>query len=143
MPINSIESMLHREEKEVLHAYQDHLGYWTIGVGILIDKRKGGGLLPEESAFILSNRVRITRAKIIAALPWFTRLTEPRQAVLVGMAYQMGVSGLLKFVNTLKHVERGQYDMAANGIRASLWAKQTPARAERMAQQMTTGEWQQ
>lgn len=25
----------------VPHAYQDHLGYWTIGVGRLIDKRKG------------------------------------------------------------------------------------------------------
>ena len=34
---------LRRNEGEVLHAYQDHLGFWTIGVGRLIDKRKGGG----------------------------------------------------------------------------------------------------
>lgn len=139
---NSIASMLRREESEVLHAYQDHLGYWTIGVGILIDKRKGGGLLPEESEFLLQNRIRICSEKIAAALPWFAGLNAARQGVLVGMAFQMGVDGLLAFKNTLRYVERGQYEAAAAGMMRSLWAEQTPARAKRMARQMETGEWQ-
>ena len=29
-------------EGEALHAYQDHLGFWTIGIGH--HKRKGGGI---------------------------------------------------------------------------------------------------
>jgi lysozyme len=37
---------LRREEGEVLHVYKDHLGYLTIGVGRLIDKRKGGCISP-------------------------------------------------------------------------------------------------
>lgn len=141
--VKDVESMLRREESEVLHAYQDHLGFWTIGVGILIDKRKGGGLLPEESAFILNNRIRIVSEQIRHELPWFDRLSEPRKAVLIGMAFQMGLEGLLGFSNTLKYIERGQYGLAASNMLLSKWASQTPARAKRMAEQLDSGEWQQ
>ena len=130
------------EEGEVLHAYQDHLGYWTIGVGILIDKRKGGGLRKEESDFILNNRIRLKTAEVEKALPWSKDLDEPRKAVLIGMAFQMGTDGLLGFKNTLKMIERRQYKEAGEGMLNSLWAKQTPARAKRMAKQMETGTWQ-
>lgn len=36
------------------HAYQDSLGYWTIGVGFLIDGRKGGRLPDAVRDFVLS-----------------------------------------------------------------------------------------
>ena len=31
--MTKIYNQLKRDEGEILHAYQDHLGYWTIGVG--------------------------------------------------------------------------------------------------------------
>ncbi len=136
------EQQLRDEEGEKLYAYQDHLGYWTIGVGILIDKRKGGGLRKEESDFILRNRIRLQTAEVEKALPWSKDLDEPRKAVLVGMAFQMGLDGLLGFKNTLKMIERRQYKEAGAGMLNSLWAKQTQARAKRMAKQMETGQWQ-
>lgn len=138
----NLKQQLIDEEGEVLHAYQDHLGYWTIGVGILIDKRKGGGLRKEESDFILNNRIRLQTAEVEKALPWVSTLDEPRKAVLVGMAFQMGTGGLLGFVNTLLMVKRRQYKEAGEGMLDSLWAKQTPDRARRMAKQMETGTWQ-
>lgn len=141
--VNSIASMLRREEDDVPYVYPDSKGYWTIGVGILVDKRKGGGLRPEESEFILQNRIRICSEEIAKALPWFAKLNDARKAVLVGMAFQMGVDGLLAFKNTLKYIESGQYAAGAAGMLRSLWAEQTPARAKRMARQMETGEWQQ
>jgi lysozyme len=61
--------------------------------------------------------------------------------VLVGMAFQMGTEGLLKFKNTLAMVQAGDYESAAKGMLQSLWARQTPERAARMAKQMRTGEW--
>lgn len=133
--------MLRREEGDVLSAYQDHLGYWTIGVGRLIDKRKGGGITKEESAYLLANDVARVSAQVDAALPWASGLNDARYAVLVGMAFQMGIAGLLGFKNTLAMIGRGDYSGAAAGMLASKWARQTPARAERMAQQMRTGEW--
>ena len=137
----NIVQQLKNEEGSVAHAYQDSLGYWTIGVGRLIDERKGGLLYPDEIDYLLQNDVNRTTAGIRAALPWFHLLDEARQAVLIGMAFQMGVKGLLAFTTTLTHVRVGRYAEAAVAMLESLWAKQTPERAARLSKQMETGEW--
>src|SRR5699024_12529627 len=73
---------------------------------------------------------------------------EARQGVLLKMCFQMGIgsaahgTGLLGFKNTLAMIERGDYESAAQGMMNSVWAKQTPNRAKRLAEQMRTGEWQ-
>jgi lysozyme len=133
---------LKNEEGSVAHAYQDSLGYWTIGVGRLIDERKGGKLYPDEIDYLLENDVKRATAGIEAALPWFHLLDERRQAVMIGMAFQMGVKGLLAFSTTLSHVRVGRYAEAAVAMLESTWARQTPERAARMSKQMETGEWQ-
>ena len=73
--------------------------------------------------------------------PWFHTLNEPRQAVLVGMIFQMGLAGTLKFVNTLEDMSEGRWLDAANGIRSSKWAKQTKMRARLLAVQLQSGSW--
>ena len=57
------------------------------------------------------------------------------------MSYQMGVLGLQGFVNTLKMVQQGAYENAADAMLKSKWASQTPARAQRLSEQMRDGEW--
>jgi lysozyme len=59
--------------------------------------------------------------------------------VLQAMAFQMGIDGLLGFTGTLAAVQRGDYEAAAKGMLASLWARQTPSRAGRMAAMMRQG----
>lgn len=130
------------DEGEVLHAYQDHLGFWTIGVGRLIDKRKGGGLRPFESDYLLRNDIEDRINDVGKRLPWFQELDDARRGVLLNMAFQMGTEGLLGFKNTLEMVRRGEYEKAAEGMLNSKWAEQTPERAKRMADQMRTGVWQ-
>jgi lysozyme len=136
-----LKSQLLREEGAESCAYQDSLGYWTIGVGRLIDSRKGGGLSNEEIDFLLENDIKAKTREVLLALPWMPRLSEPRQAVLIGMAFQMGLKGLLQFKRTLGSVEDGQFAEAAAEMLDSAWAKQTFGRATRMAKQMETGEW--
>ena len=136
-----LKSQLLREEGAESCAYQDSLGYWTIGVGRLIDSRKGGGLSNEEIDFLLENDIKTKTREVLLALPWMPRLSEPRQAVLIGMAFQMGLKGLLQFKRALGSVEDGHYGEAAAEMMDSAWAMQTPKRAYRMAQQMETGEW--
>ena len=135
-------SQLRRDEGERLSAYQDHLGFWTIGVGILIDARKGGGLLPEESEFIFQNRLKLLNSELEKRLPWIKKLDPARRGVLVNMAFQMGVAGLLGFKNTLALIERGEYEKASREMLGSKWAQQTPARANRLSVQMSSGVWQ-
>lgn len=138
---NEIKRLLRGDEKEVLHAYQDHLGYWTIAVGRLIDKRKGGGLTPEESEYLLSNDIMRKSQELDRRLPWWTGLSDARRGVILSMAFQMGVDGLLGFKNTLEAIRTGQYDRAAAGMLNSMWAKQTPERAKRMSEQMRLDQW--
>lgn len=139
--INELTRLLRGDEGEVLHAYQDHLGYWTIGVGRLIDKRKGGGISKAESAFLLSNDIAEIEGELDRRLPWWRQLSDARRAVLMVMAFQMGVDGLLGFKNTLAMVKAENFDGAARGMLASLWARQTPERAHRMSEQMRVNEW--
>lgn len=131
---------LRQEEGEKLSAYKDHLGYWTIGIGVLIDERKGGKITLEESEYLLKNRIKLV-VDSLAKLPYWANLNEARQAVLIQMAYQMGIAGLMKFTGTLKAVHDGDYDKASQRMLRSLWATQTPERAGRLAEQMRTGEW--
>jgi lysozyme len=138
-PNTMLEKLLIKEEGFIPHAYQDHLGFWTIGYGKLIDKR-GGGITKEEGIYLLRTEIEQQLDQIRKALPWFDRLDNVRKVILQAMAFQMGLSGLLAFRKTLAAVESGDYALAAKGMRASKWAQQTPGRAERMAKAMETGE---
>lgn len=134
---------LRGDEGVKAQAYQDHLGFWTIGVGRLIDARKpGSGLRPHEIDYLLRNDIDDRIEALTRRLPWFQDLDDARKGVLLNMSFQLGVDGLLGFKNTLAMVARGDYVGAAAGMMNSLWARQTPARAKRMAEQMRTGEWQ-
>lgn len=137
----SITKHLRQEEGEVLHSYLDHLGFVTIGVGRLIDERKGGGITPVESAYLLDNDIEAKTKALDKAIPWCNQLAPARKGVLLSMAFQMGVDGLLGFKNTLKLVQQGDYTNAAIAMLRSEWAMQTTGRAKRMADQMRTGEW--
>jgi lysozyme len=143
-----IAAMLEGEEGRRRSAYQDSEGWWTIGIGRLIDSRMGGGLSDDEIDYLLANDIKRVTAEVRAALPWFDTLNEPRQAVLIGMAFQMGTgnaekgTGLLGFKSTLAAMRDGRWYVAAAGMLASKWAKQTPKRAARMSRQTETGEWQ-
>ena len=133
---------LRREEGSVPHAYLDSLGYWTIGVGRLIDQRRGGGLSESEIDLLLTNDVSRIMRELRESLPWVEQLDDARRAVLVGMAFQMGTAGLMQFTQTLASVRDQRYMTAAAQMLQSKWAQQTPARARRMSRQMESGEWQ-
>lgn len=139
--IANITDQLRRDEDEVLHVYTDSLGFATIGVGRLIDSRKGGGITVEESAYLLSNDIKRKTIEVIHALPWAENLDPVRFFVLVNMAFQMGTDGLLGFKNTLLLIQAGNWDKAAENMILSKWHSQTPARCERLAKQLKTGEW--
>lgn len=140
--INKATQQVKKDEGLRLHAYKDHLGFDTIGYGRLIDKRKGGGISQDEAEYLLANDIGKVQDELEWKLPWFSKLDDARKGVLLNMAFQMGIAGLLKFNKTLTFVEAGDYKAAADNMLKSLWAKQTPARAQRMAEQMRTGQWQ-
>jgi lysozyme len=130
---------LERDEGLVLHAYEDSLGFLTLGVGRLIDKRRGGGITKEEAHYLLGNDIAEVETGLDMNLPWWRGLSPVRQRVLVSMGFNLGMGGLLKFHNTLAAMDEGDFKTAARGMRQSLWRKQTGERAERLAKMMEEG----
>lgn len=73
--------------------------------------------------------------------PWFQHLNDARQAVLIGMMFQMGAPRVLGFRRAIAAMQASAWETAASEMTDSTWGKQTPDRAKRMAEQMRTGVW--
>ena len=139
--MSRLEALLRADEGCVLHAYTDTLGYTTIGVGRLLDQRKNGGITEEEASYLLNNDILNKQTALRVALPWFDALDDVRRAVLVSMAFNLGVAGALAFTTTLTHVRAGRWAEAATAMLQSKWAQQLPARVARLSEMMRTGTW--
>lgn len=127
----------------VLKAYGDPLtgaAPWTIGLGSI-----GPDIGPDTvwtTALAFKRRDDEIRKAIDGLSQLVTvwrQLSDERQDVLVNMAYQMGVQGVMGFKNTLALIAAGQWAEVGKHMRDSLWHRQTPGRAERLAVQMETG----
>lgn len=139
MDLDALVIELEREEGFVPHAYQDTEGFWTIGIGTLVDPRKNAGLTKEEARLLCRNRASIAAAALIAALPWVHKLSERRQHALASMVFQLGLSGFLKFEKMLAALKAERWNEAAAEALSSRWASQTPNRAKRIAQALKEG----
>jgi len=140
--IELLRAQLEREEGRRAVAYADTLGIWTIGVGHTGPEVHEGLVWTAEQidrAFAIDMDEAI--AGIEARLPWAVKLDDARLGALANMAFQMGVSGLLGFPRMLTALKAGRWQEAHDQALDSKWAKQTPARAQRVAEQLRTGEW--
>lgn len=133
MDVIALKNDLIRDEGFKSAAYRDHLGFLTIGVGRLIDERRGGGITEEEARYLLGNDIARITAELDRRIPWWNGLPEPKQRALANMAFQLGVSGLLGFRKMLAALRAGEWEKAATEALDSSWAWQTPERAERIA----------
>ena len=130
----ALKQLLLAHEGKVNHAYQDHLGYWTIGVGRLIDQRKGGGLSDAEVDYLLENDIDRIVEQLEHTLPYWDELPERVQVALASMAFQMGVAGLFGFRRMLGHIENKNWTEASREALNSKWANQTPSRSSEIAE---------
>jgi lysozyme len=138
--IDILKPNLNTEEGRIPYAYQDQFGYWTIGVGRLIDRRKGGFLRDDEIDLMLNNDIA-DRVQSISTWPAWQAVAndDVRAAALLDMAFQLGVAGLAGFHNSLALIANQQWSDAAAELRNSLWAQQTPNRAARVIGMIETG----
>jgi lysozyme len=127
---------LRLHEGERLKPYRCTAGKLTIGVGRNLEDR---GITAAESAMLLANDIADMERELQRTLPWVARLDDVRQRVLLDMAFNLGIVGLLNFKKTLAAVEAGQYQQAATMMLDSRWAGQVGQRAERLSRMMATG----
>ena len=138
--------LIEEEEGRVAHAYPDHLGFLTIGVGHLIDAKKGGRLSdPIIDAIFAEDRVKFE--KQAALIPGYFQLNAVQRAVIVSMLFQLGGEGfdgdgVKDWTNMLAAIARGDVKEAArHGRDSKWWREDTPGRAERQMRMLETGLW--
>lgn len=137
---SKIQKLLTLHEGKRLKPYLCTAKKTTIGIGRnLTDK----GLSEAEISFLFQNDLAECRADLRKYLPWTTKLSEVRRAVLTDMRFNLGLDGLLAFKMTLESIRVGDYELAAQQMLQSKWAKQVKSRATRLSEMMRTDTWPQ
>jgi len=110
-------------------------GKLTIGVGRNLE---AVGISKAEAMFMLENDIIRVMAELDEHLSWWRDLSQTRRHVLVDMAFNLGVFGLLKFQNALKAMQEERFADAAVEMLDSRWAQQVGNRAKTLAKMMKT-----
>lgn len=160
-PEFTIEKMLRGDEGVRNAVYWDTLGYPTVGIGHLIVSkqtrdmnlilkylsaqlgRNTGATISQAdiSKLFLSDLAR-TQSEIrknSKIAPAYAKCNKSRQMALENMAFQLGTGGLAKFTTSLGLIALGKWDEAAKNLKDSLWARQTPGRANRICMVIKNG----
>ena len=142
----NLKKQLEFEEGRKLKAYTCSMGHKTIGIGHNLDVKPAfnGQRIPD----IISDQVcdlifdrdlndTITQLNFV----WLanTKLDPARRDAVINMCFQLGINGVMKFKLMLNALERSDWVAAKAHALDSSWAKQTPERAERVAEQLLTG----
>ena len=105
-------------------------GFDTIGYGFAVKDLILDKDIAEE---ILLRKVESLISRVRKKFNWLDTVPPAVQGVLVEMSYQMGVSGVSKFKKALHAMQMFQWNVAADELLDSRWAKQTPNRAKELS----------
>lgn len=120
------------------YPYQCPAGKLSIGYGRNLEDV---GITRQEAEYLLRNDVQKAMDGVQRKISWFETLDDVRQAVLVEMAYNCGLGGLLTFKKMLTALGAHRYEEAAAEALDSKWARQVGRRATELAKMLRTGEW--
>ena len=129
----SLKEQLIRHEGLRLTVYDCPAGYKTIGVGRNIEQK---GITEEEAVYLLDNDIEYFTEQLEDNLIGFQELPEDKKAVLVNMAFNLGVNGLLKFKNMLAAITEERWEDASSEMLNSRWADQVGNRAIELSEIM-------
>lgn len=116
--------------------YKDSNDIWTCGFGRNMENK---GLSYSEALILLKNDVEECEKELLEHISFYKDLDSARQVVLLNMCFNLGLAGLMGFKKMLSLVAEGQYQIAAQEMLASSWAKQLPARAALLSLIMEKG----
>jgi lysozyme len=132
----TLREQLIADEGKRTSAYKDSLGYWTIGVGRLIDASMGGFLRDDEINLMLDNDIASARRDCKKLFPAYDTFSQDRQDALANMMFNLGIKKFTNFTTTVGHINAGKWAEAQESAAQSLWFRQVGKRAERIIKQM-------
>ena len=135
------QDLIKRHEGKRNQLYLDTEGVLTGGIGHAF---KAGGELSESVIRLLFDEDYVAAVMNYFRLVEFNglpKLDDVRKAVLVDMTFNLGVRGVMGFQKMLGAIFRGDWEMAADEMLDSKWARQVGSRAVELAKMMRTGKW--
>ena len=136
MTTEDLKARIKKHEGFVPKIYRDSLGYATIGYGHLVlptDHFQDGVEYSEKELNEVFEKDFLNAVdnanKLIGDIP----LVYQAKEVICEMVFQLGIGGVSKFKNMWKALDQGDYQTAAEQMLDSLWARQTPKRAESLS----------
>jgi len=136
--IHIAREQLRQNEGLRLKPYRCTAGKLTLGYGRNLDDV---GIILPEAEMMLENDISRAVAGLDKNILWWRSLDAVRGAVLVNMAFQLGLGGLLEFRKFLTSVKVGNWEEAATEMLDSKGAKtDSPQRAYRLSVKMREGE---
>lgn len=111
---------------------------WTVGHGFT-----GGVTLDSRMDRFTSDRkleqkILEVDTALSNVLSWYKEASFVTKTVLINMAFNMGLKGLLGFRNTLQFISQKNYEQAARNMTQSLWFRQVGNRAKELVERMRT-----
>ena len=141
--ITSVQQLLEDDEGRRIWPYTDTRGNLTWGIGHLMSNG-----VTHEVEVLLNQAVNLqfqsdlsNAVDGMAFMPAFPGLDPVRQAVVIDMAFNLGLHGLLGFDTFLSFMSNHQWTEAATDLRGTKVYQQLPHRYERLAVMIETGQW--
>ena len=135
-----LRDQLIHDEGVIFEIYKDHLGYKTFGVGHLVKRDDEeyeweiGTPVSQDrvwTAFDLDLDIAVNDCLSLYGEEFESWPAEV-QEILVNMVFNLGRTGLSRFVNFKKALQENDWRLAAEHGRDSLWYRQVTNRAERL-----------
>lgn len=143
MTEQQVRRMLESDEGSKTTVYLDPVGLKTVGIGhnLVADKalhilhremHVGEKITPEQITSLYEYDMAKVRNNLVEKIPGYATLQDKYKIILQNMCFNLGLGGVLKFVNMLKAMRNDDDVGVINSILHSQYAKQVPQRAKRM-----------
>lgn len=122
-------NLIKRHEGLRFKPYRCSQGKLTIGYGFNLD----AGITQEIAEYLLKLKIDDNIRHLDAHFPWWKDQPLLVKNVFLNMTYQLGFDGFKKFKKFLSFCQNMDYQNASKEMLNSLWAKQTPLRANELS----------
>ncbi|MDA3812945.1 MAG: glycoside hydrolase family protein [Candidatus Cloacimonetes bacterium] len=122
----SMQTYIKRNEGLRLKPYRCQAGKLTIGYGRNLEAK---GISIKEAEYLFRNDINIVTKQVAIRIEFYRKLSYKRKLVLVDMAFNMGIEGLLGFKKMLAAMKSGDFREAGKELMRSKYAEQVKTRA--------------
>ena len=111
---------------------------WTVGYGFTDGVTEDSIMFQITAERKLEQKILEVDSALESLLSWYKATPFVVKTVLINMAFNLGLKGLLEFKNTLAYMKASNWKQAASNMRQSLWYKQVGSRAEELSKRIET-----